>query len=171
LPPDVDPKKHNESSIVQPTKLNGQFLASPQCIISLCLMKRNNMSLPYFDTASSLVSMLGLVPILLGLIRGLFPKSGWMFLFAAMSGLAGWCSLYFSILFNIWKQSLLDKQDIVGLGSNGASNAIVSIFGWLPGVFLFFLTLSLTIVFFRWLPSKRIRVNKTPHLTEGKAHI
>lgn len=83
-----------------------------------------------------------------------------MLLFAAMSGLAGWCSLHFSFLTNIWSQTSLDKQEMSGLGSNGAANAIASIFGWLPGVLLFFATLSVTVAVFRWLPNKLRKTNK-----------
>lgn len=119
------------------------------------------MSLPYSETASIIVGMLGLlVPISLGVIRGLFPQSGWIFLFAAMSGLAGWCGLHFSILINMWNQTLLGGQEISGLGSNGAANAFASMFGWLPGVFLFFVTLSVTVAVFRWLPNKLRKANK-----------
>ena len=119
------------------------------------------MSLPYLETASSVAGTLGLlVPIFLGIIRGLFPKSGWMLLFAAMSGLAGWCSLQFSILANMWNQSLLNGQEMSGLGSNGAANAFASIFGWFPGVVLFFGTLAVTVTVFRWLPNKLRKANK-----------
>ena len=119
------------------------------------------MSLPYLESASSVVGTLGLlVPIILGIIRGLFPKSGWLFLLAAMSGLAGWCSFHFSILTNIWNQTVLDKQEMGGLGSNGAANALASVFGWFPGVVLFFGTLAVTVTVFRWLPNKLRKANK-----------
>ena len=119
------------------------------------------MSLPYSETASGVVSILGLVvPISLGIIRGIFPQSGWVFLFAAISGLAGWCSLHFSILINVWSQTLLDAKDVSGLGSNGAANAFASVLGWLPGVALFFLTLFVTFAAFRWIPNKFKKANK-----------
>jgi hypothetical protein len=119
------------------------------------------MSLPYSETASGVVSILGLfVPISLGIIRGIFPQSGWVILFAGISGLAGWCSLHFSILINIWSQTLLDTKDVSGLGSNGAANAFASVFGWLPGVALFFVALFLTFATVRWLPNKLRKANK-----------
>jgi len=119
------------------------------------------MSLPYSEIASEVVNILGFfVPILLGIIRGIFPKSGWVFLFAAISGVTGWCSLHFSILINIWSRTLLDTKDLSGLGSNGAANAFASVFGWLPGVALFFLVLFVTFATFRWLPNKLRKANK-----------
>jgi len=124
-------------------------------------VRNETMSLPYSETASGVVTILGLVvPISLGIIRGIFPRSGWVFLFAAISGLAGWCSLHFSILINVWSHTLLDAKDVSGLGSNGAANAFASVLGWLPGVALFFLTLFLTCAAFRWIPNKLKNANK-----------
>jgi len=119
------------------------------------------MSLPYSETAGNIGSTLGLlVPITLGVIRGLFPQSGWAILFAAISGLAGWCSLHFSILIAIWSQALFGLKDMGGLGGNGAANAFASVLGWLPGVALFFVTLSVTYVAFKWLPTRLKKVNR-----------
>jgi len=93
--------------------------------------------------------MLGLlVPISLGVIRGIFPQSGWVILFAPVSGLAAWCSLHFSILINVWNQTLSGMNGAGGLGSNGAANAFASVFGWLPGVVLFFVSLFVTFALF-----------------------
>jgi hypothetical protein len=113
------------------------------------------MSLPYSGTASRIVSMLGLlVPLFLGVIRGIFPQSGWAILFAAVSGLAAWCSLHFAILINVWSQTLSGMNGAGGLGSNGADNPFASVFGWLPGVALFFVSLFVTFALFRWLANK-----------------
>lgn len=99
--------------------------------------------------------MLGLpVPIFLGVIRGIFPQSGWVILFAAVSGLAAWCSLHFAILINVWSQTLSGMNGAGGLGSNGAANLFASVLGWLPGVALFFVSLFVTFTLFRWLPNK-----------------
>jgi hypothetical protein len=113
------------------------------------------MSLPYVETASGVASMIGLlVPVLLGLIRGIFRQSGWILLFAAISGLSAWCSLNFSILASIWTRVHEGTDPMTGIGSNGAANAFASIFGWLPGVLLFFATVIITFTAFRWLPNK-----------------
>jgi hypothetical membrane protein len=130
------------------------------------------MSLPYFETASGVVSMLGLfVPISLGIIRGIFPQSGWVFLFAIISGLAGWCSLLISILINVWSQTLLDRNDVSGLGSNGAANAMASVLGWLPGGALFFVTLFVTFMACRWIPNKFKKAYKALYPTAVNAPV
>ena len=77
-----------------------------------------------------------------------------------MSGLAGWCSLNFSILVNIWSQTLFGMNGVSGLGSNGAANAFSSVCGWLPGVALFFVSLCVTLAVFRWLPKNLKKANK-----------
>ena len=113
------------------------------------------MSLPYVETATSIASMIGvLVPVFLGLTRGLFRQSGWILLFAAISGLSAWCSINFSILASTWNNLHGDTETLTGIGSNGAANAFASLFGWLPGVLLFFVTLIITFTAFRWLPNK-----------------
>jgi hypothetical protein len=99
--------------------------------------------------------MIGLiVPVLLGLIRGLFRQSGWVLLLAAISGLSAWCSLNFSILTHMWNEIYQETGVSGGIGNNGAANAFASLFGWLPGVLLFFITLTITFTAFRWLPNK-----------------
>jgi len=55
---------------------------------------------------------------------------------------------------------MLDKQEMGLLGSNGAANALASVFGWFPGVVLFFVTLAVTVTVFRWLPNKLRKANK-----------
>ena len=94
------------------------------------------MALPHSETAISVAGMLGvLVPMILGLIRGFFPKSGWKYLFAGISGLAWWSSLLFRILTSIWNRELFNKQEMQGLGTNGAANAFAVIVGWSrPGI-------------------------------------
>jgi hypothetical protein len=120
------------------------------------------MSLPYSGTASRIVSILGLlVPISLGVIRGIFPQSGWVILLAAVSGLAAWCSLHFPILINVWSQTLSGMNGAGGLGSNGAANPFASVFEWLPGVVLFFVSLFVTFTLFRWLPNKLKEANRS----------
>ena len=107
------------------------------------------------------MSILGLlVPITLGVIRGIFPQSGWVILFAAVSGLAAWCSLHFAILINVWSQTLSGMNGAGGLGSSGAANPFASVFGWLPGVALFFVSLFVTFALFRWLPNKLKEANR-----------
>jgi uncharacterized BrkB/YihY/UPF0761 family membrane protein len=119
------------------------------------------MSLPYSGTASRIVSILGLlVPITLGVIRGIFPQSGWVIHFAAVSGLAAWCSLHFALLINVWSQTLSGMNGAGGLGSNGAANSFASVFGWLPGVALFFVSLFVTFALFKWLPNKLKEANR-----------
>lgn len=119
------------------------------------------MSLPYSGTASRIVSILVLlVPLSLGVIRGIFPQSGWVILFAAVSGLAAWCSLHFAILINVWSQTLSGMNGAGGLGSNGAANPFASFFRWLPGVALFFVSLFVTFALFRWLPNKLKEANR-----------
>jgi len=109
------------------------------------------MTLPHSETAISVASAIGvLVPVILGLIRGFFPKSGWKYLFAGISGLAWWSSLLFRILTSIWNGELIDRKEMRGLGSNGAANAFAVIFGWLPGVVLFFVTFAIVGAVFGW---------------------
>ena len=109
------------------------------------------MGLPHSETAISVASMLGvLVPVMLGLIRGFFPESGWKYLFAGISGLAWWSSLLFRILMSIWNRELFDQQEMKGLSTNGAANAFAVIVGWVPGVVVFFVTMAMASVVLRW---------------------
>ncbi len=104
--------------------------------------------------------MLGvLVPVMLGLIRGFFPESGWKYLFAGISGLAWWSSLLVRILMSIWNRELSDQQEMQGLGTNGAANAFAVIVGWVPGVVLFFVTMAMASVVLRWFRKRSREVN------------
>ena len=123
------------------------------------------MNLHYYESTifySTLISWL--VPVVLGFFRGLHEKSGWITLLASLSGLIFWSGIMIQICMEIWNDQYLkslEKEALNGLGSNGAANAFASIFGWIPGVILFFVSLFCTYLFFRWISSKLQKTNQT----------